>query len=230
MSPTPSSSTASSSNLRCLPSSRMGSMADPKWLVEKEVSELIDLPSAIDAVEAGLRLEAAGQGATMEEKHVAWGDGHTLHALGAALPGRNVVGTKTWAHTGGGATPLLLLWEADSGRLLAVVEAFVLGQLRTAAVSAVATRWMARPDATEVAIIGSGKQALPQVAAVLAVRPIQRVRIFSPNSEHARALAVRIEQGEFGVYTDVCASVEAAVRDAAIVTTATRAREPFLQG
>src|SRR3954465_1352973 len=163
MSPTLSSSTASSSNLRGRPSSRMASMGAPKGRAEKEVSELIDLPAAIDAVEAGLRLEATGTGGTMEKAHVAWGGGHPLHALGAALPGRNVVGTKTWAHTEGGATPLLLLWQADSGRLLAVIEAFVLGQLRTAAVSAVATRWMAAPDATELAIIGSGKQALPQV-------------------------------------------------------------------
>src|SRR3954465_10261948 len=107
MSRTPSSSTASSSNLRCRPSSRMGSMADPKWLAEKEVSELIDLSAAIDAVEAGLRLEAAGPGATMAKTDVAGGGGQTLHALGAALPGRNMVGTKTWAHTEGGATPLL---------------------------------------------------------------------------------------------------------------------------
>src|SRR5436305_10750930 len=208
MSPTGSSSTASSFDRPCLRSSRTASMGDPKWLAEKEVSELIDLPAAIDAVEAGLRLEAAGAGETMEKTHVAWGGGHTLHALGAALPGRNVVGTKTWAHTAGGATPLLLLWEADSGRLVAVIEAFVLGQLRTAAVSAVATRWMAAPDAAELAIIGSGKQALPQVAAVLAMRPIERVRIFSPNAEHARALAVRVEQGGFDVETNVCASVE----------------------
>src|SRR3954452_329796 len=179
MSPTPSSSTALNSNPRCRPSSRMGSMADPKWLVEKEVSELIDLPAAIDAVEAGLRLEAAGQGRTMEKTHVAWGGGHTLHALGAALPGRGLAGTKTWAHTGGGATPLLIVWDAESIRLRAVIEAFVLGQLRTAAVSAVATRWMAATGADDMAIVGSGKQALPQVAAVAAVMPIRRFRVFS---------------------------------------------------
>src|SRR3954469_538839 len=191
MSPTPSSSTASSSNLRCRPSSRMGSMADPKWLVEKEVSELIDLPAAIDAVEAGLRLEAAGEGATMEKTHVAWGGGDTLHAIGAALPGRDVVGTKTWAHTAGGATPLLVLWDAATGKLRAIVEAFVLGQLRTAAVSAVATRWMADSAAAELAIIGTGKQALPQVAAVAAVRPLSRVRVYSPSPEHRREFAER---------------------------------------
>src|SRR4051794_41666063 len=103
MSPTPSSSTASSSNPRCRRSSRMGSMADPKWLAEKEVSELIDLPAAIDAVEAGLRLEAAGQGATMEKTPVAWGGGDPRAALGAALPGRHRVRNQTRAHTPGGA-------------------------------------------------------------------------------------------------------------------------------
>ena len=205
-------------------------MGDPKWLAEKEVSELIDLRGAIAAVEAGMQLEAAGHGTTMEKTHVAWGDGHTLHAVGAALPGRGTVGTKTWAHTAGGATPLLLLWDSVSGRLRAIIEAFVLGQLRTAAVSAVATRWMATADASQMAIIGSGKQALPQVAAAVAVRPITRVRIFSPNQEHARALAVRIEQAQLGPAADVCGEVHEAVGDAAVVTTATRARDPFLHG
>jgi ornithine cyclodeaminase len=166
----------------------------------------------------------------MEKTHVAWGDGHTLHAVGAALVGRGVVGTKTWAHTAGGATPLMLLWDAESGALRAIIEAFVLGQLRTAAVSAVATKWLASGDASEMAIIGSGKQALPQVAAAVAVRPIDRVRIFSPNQEHARALAARIEEAGLGPATEVCGDVKDAVADTAIVTTATRARDPFLHG
>ena len=199
----------------------------PLWITEHDVRDAVDLHAAIDAVEDGLRLEAKGEGLTMEKTHVAW-DGHTLHAIGAALPGRDVVGTKTWAHTAGGATPLLVLWDAATGRLRAIVEAFVLGQLRTAAVSAVATRWMADPAAGELAIIGTGKQALPQVAAVAAVRPLSRVRVDSPNEEHRRTCADRVCLDGLAAAAQACESVEEAVAGAAIVTTATRAREPFL--
>lgn len=200
---------------------------DPLWIAETDVRDAVDLLDAVDAVEQALLLEAKGEGRTMEKTHVAW-DGHTLHALGAALPGRAVVGTKTWAHTAGGATPLLLLWESASGRLLAVVEAFVLGQLRTAAVSAVATKWLAAADADELAIIGTGKQALPQVAAVAAVRPLRRVRVFSPTVEHRDGFAAQVAEAGFADDVVTAASVEAAVDGASIVTTATRAKEPFL--
>src|SRR5262249_62400284 len=92
------------------------------------------------------------------------------------FPADRVVGTKTWAHTTGGATPLLILFDAENGDLLAIVEAFVLGQLRTGGISGVATRWLAAPDADEMALIGTGKQAAPQLAAVAAVRRLRRGR------------------------------------------------------
>ena len=160
---------------------------DPRWLTERDVVELLDLPSAIDAVSAYLALEAAGEAITMEKTHVAWDGGHTLHALGGVAPGA-LAGAKTWAHTGGGATPLLLLWDAGDGRLRAVIEAFALGQLRTASMSGVATRWSARPDATTMAIIGTGKQALAQVAAVAAVRPIRDLARLQPDGRTPRPL------------------------------------------
>src|SRR5204862_610706 len=114
-------------------------------------------------------------------------DDHTFHASGASFPTSVVVGTKSLSHTGGGATPLLVLFGADDGRVVAIIEAFALGQLRTASVSGLATDLLAPPDASTMAIIGTGKQALPQVAAVAAVRPIAGVRVHSPNAEHRDA-------------------------------------------
>ena len=166
----------------------MADLDDPRWLTERDVVELLDLPSAIDAVSAYLALEAAGEAVTMEKTHVAWDGGHTLHALGGVASGASLAGAKTWAHTAGGATPLLLLWDAGDGRLRAVIEAFALGQLRTASMSGVATRWSARPDAATMAVIGTGKQALAQVAAVAAVRPIRDLAVFSPTRRAPRPL------------------------------------------
>jgi alanine dehydrogenase len=163
----------------------------------------------------------------MPKTHVAWGTGHTLHALGAAFPAEAIAGSKTWAHTAAGATPLLILFDAANGALCAVIEAFALGQLRTGAVSAVATDRLAAADARELALIGSGKQALAQVAAVLAVRPLRAVRVFSPTPAHRSACAARLRE-RLGIEAVAVDSVAAAVAAAPIVTLVTRAREPFL--
>ncbi|MGH7790379.1 MAG: ornithine cyclodeaminase family protein, partial [Candidatus Binatia bacterium] len=121
----------------------MAEAVAPLWISEAEVVALLDLRGAIDAVERGLVAEAQGAARSMLKTHVAWGDGDTLHAIGAVWPQAGAAGSKTWAHTPGGATPLLILFDARGGGLLAVIEAFALGQLRTAAVSGVATRHMA---------------------------------------------------------------------------------------
>jgi ornithine cyclodeaminase len=189
------------------------------------VVRLLRLDAAIAAVDDALQREAAGRARTMAKTHIAWGDGHTLHALGGEVGG--MVGTKTWAHTAGGAAPLLVLWDAGSGALVAVVEAFALGQLRTAALSGVATRALAAPDADELAIVGTGRQALAQVAAVDAVRPLRRIRVWSRTPAHAEAFAARLRAA--GAPDVVVApAVANAVAGAGVVTTATRARSPIV--
>jgi alanine dehydrogenase len=200
--------------------------ADAVWLTEADAAALVSLPDAIDAVERVLASEGA-LARSMAKTYSAWVGG-TLHALGGVAPELGLAGTKTWVHAGG-AEPLLLLWDTASGRLRAVVEAFALGQLRTAAVSAVATRWLARPDADALAIVGTGKQAFAQVAAVAAVRAIREVRVFSPTAAHRKAFVERLSGAGFGFAAVEAASVAEAVDGAAIVTTATRARAPFLE-
>lgn len=200
---------------------------DPLWISEGDVVALVDLRTAIDAVEEAFRAESAGSTANMRKTHLVWGGGHSLHAIGAVDESRQLVATKTWAHTDGGATPLLILWGTD-GSLRAVIEAFALGQLRTAAVSGVATRYLAPTDASVLGLIGSGKQALPQAAAVAAVRPIRYVRVFSPNADNRRACVEKLGNVLLDCSIEAVDTVEAAVADAHVVTTATRARSPFL--
>src|SRR5882762_1056255 len=150
----------------------------PIWISEADVVSMMDMREAVAALEKGLRAEAEGDAKNMVKTHVEWGDGATLHAIGAIFPKVGFAGTKTWPHTKGGATPLLILFDSNNGALKAVIEAFALGQMRTAAASGVATQWLAATNADEFAILGTGKQAIAQVAAVLAVRAIRRVRVF----------------------------------------------------
>jgi ornithine cyclodeaminase len=203
-------------------------VTDPLWITEADVVAALSLPETIPALEAGLRLEAAGTARNMEKTHQIWGGHHTLHAIGAVVEGAHIVGTKTWAHTAGGATPLVTLWNSDTGKLEAIIEAFALGQMRTGGISGVATARMARADADELAIVGTGKQALPQVVAVAAVRPLKRIRVFSPTPENRRTFMARLETLLPAARLIEATSVEAAVKNAPIVTLVTRAREPVL--
>jgi ornithine cyclodeaminase len=201
---------------------------NPLWISEADVVDLVDLPLALSALEKTLRLEPSGGAENMTKTVVTFSGHDTLHAIGAAVPGANVVGTKTWAHTGGGTGPLLLLFDASNGSVLAVIEAFALGQLRTAGISAVATGRLARADAREMTIVGSGKQALPQVAAVLAVRNIQRVRVWSPTPANRAALVAKLRATFPDVEAVEATSAEAAFNGTDVITLATRATAPVL--
>jgi alanine dehydrogenase len=197
------------------------------WISESDVVSMMDMGEAIEALETGLLAEARGDAQNMIKTHVEWGEGATLHAIGAVFPRAGYAGTKTWPHTKNGATPLLILFDSNSGALKAIVEAFALGQMRTAAASGVATRWLGSADAEEFAVIGTGKQAIAQVAAILAVRPIRRVRVFSPDAQHRNQFVAHVRE-EFAVEVVEAPSVREAVQGASIITLVTRATEPIL--
>jgi alanine dehydrogenase len=202
-------------------------MSAPLWISEAEVVALMDMAGAIAALDRGLALEAGGGAQNMVKTHALW-DGHnTLHAIGATVPGAGFVGTKTWAHTEGGATPLLILFDSHDGSLKAVIEAFALGQLRTGGISGVATRVLAAPEADDMALIGTGKQAITQLAAVAAVRKLRRVRVFGRDAERRAAFVARVRR-TLDLPAAEAASIEAAVAGASIVTLVTRATTPFL--
>ncbi|MGY3547457.1 ornithine cyclodeaminase family protein [Bradyrhizobium sp. USDA 4469] len=197
------------------------------WITEADVVELMAMPQAIAALRAGLIEEAEDRAYNMVKTHAVY-DGHsTLHAIGAVYPGRRIVGTKTWTHTDGGACPLLLLFSADDGQLVAIIEAFALGQMRTGGISGLATDYMARPEARTMAMIGSGKQSITQVAAVAAVRALHRVLAWSPTPEKRIAFAKETAQ-RVGIDVRAVDTLREAVEDADIITLATRARTPFL--
>jgi ornithine cyclodeaminase/alanine dehydrogenase-like protein (mu-crystallin family) len=122
----------------------------------------------------------------------------------------------------------VMLFSADTGELLALMNASAITAIRTAAVSGAATKLLAREDAGELAIIGTGVQARAHIEAMACVRPIKRARVASLSFEHAKTFA-----DEFGPRyrfpIEPVDSVEAAVRGADIIVTATTASEPILK-
>ncbi|MBV9233679.1 MAG: NAD(P)-binding domain-containing protein [Candidatus Eremiobacteraeota bacterium] len=117
----------------------------------------------------------------------------------------------------------ILLYDTGTGRPLAAMDGRLITEMRTAAVSAAVTRYLAPPNSRVLAILGSGVQARAHLAALSHDRTFAETRVWSRNVEHARRFA-----SEHGV--TAVASAELAARDADVVVTATAAREPILQG
>ena len=138
------------------------------------------------------------------------------------FPGNH--GTRFDSHQGA-----VLLFEATHGQLLAIMDATTITAIRTAAVSGVATRLLAREDAESLAILGSGVQAGTHLAAMLHSRPIQKVRVWSRDAAHAQRFAER-ESKRHGIAINVMTSVQDAVKECDIICTTTSAREPILRG
>jgi ornithine cyclodeaminase/alanine dehydrogenase-like protein (mu-crystallin family) len=120
----------------------------------------------------------------------------------------------------------VLLFDGETGALRAVVDASAVTAIRTAAVSAVATRALARKDARELAILGSGVQARSHLEAMAKVRPFDRARVWSRTAEHAEAFAAGA-QVPFPVET--VASAEEAALGADVIVTATSSPEPIVR-
>lgn len=205
----------------------MAETPNPLWITEADVARLMDMRDAIVALEAGFREEAAGHAANMAKTHLLWDGGSTMHAIGAVFHGPGISGTKSWTNAGARSTPLVTLWNSRDGSLLAIIEASLLGQLRTGASAGLATRWLAEPGADALALIGAGKQAMMQLAAVAAVRKLRRVRVWSRGPERSAAFAATAAR-ELGLKVEPAATVAAAAKGAAIVTLVTRATEPLL--
>ncbi|MGY1739453.1 MULTISPECIES: ornithine cyclodeaminase family protein [unclassified Blastococcus] len=194
---------------------------------EDDVRGALDLPSVIEAVESVLVAQSTGLATTLAKTMTTWAPASSAHALGAVDLGSGLVAFKTWVNTPQGASATVTAYDATDGALVAAVSAGALGALRTAAVSAVATRWLSAPDADELALLGTGRQALGQVRAVRAVRPLRRVRVWGRDPGRRTALAERVT-ADLGVEAVPVATVPDAVAGAPVVTLVTRAAEPVL--
>jgi ornithine cyclodeaminase/alanine dehydrogenase-like protein (mu-crystallin family) len=122
----------------------------------------------------------------------------------------------------------VLLFEADTGRLSALMDGATITAIRTAAVSGVATDELARKDAAELAVLGAGVQARTHLEAMAAVRRLRRVRVWSRNAERARSL-VDEQRSRYQFSLEASPTAEAAVRGADIIATVTASAEPILQ-
>ncbi|MGH2935272.1 MAG: ornithine cyclodeaminase family protein [Gaiellaceae bacterium] len=194
-----------------------------------ELRRLVPMTDAIDAVGAAFRALSAGE--TEQPPRISFADGTGL-AMAARLDGGDAYKLVSLRPDNGArglpTIHALVVWfDGVTGEPRLLVEGSALTSLRTGAASGYATQLLAAPDASTLAMIGAGGQAMDQVRAVCAVRPIERVRVFSPSGVSARALAERVEE-ELDVRACAAASAEVAVEDADVVCCATSATSAVL--
>jgi ornithine cyclodeaminase/alanine dehydrogenase-like protein (mu-crystallin family) len=198
------------------------------FLDEKCVADLVGMDDALAAVEEVFGEVGRGNVTNVPRIRAPLADG-TLRITAAVLTYRGYYGVKVSSTTifESSAGRVFSLYKADTGELAAIVQVFAMGALRTGAASGIATKYMARTDATKLGVIGTGRQARTQVEAICKVRPIEEIFVHSRSAENRARFCAEFAHMAETVPVD---SAEAAIRDRDIVVTATTATEPVLLG
>lgn len=210
-----------------------------------EIRGLMDLSEYIAAVEAGYREIGLGRGAAFPRENL-WiqgdqdesrGGGHlpagskaSFKFKAALLPGLGGAGLQ--AYTAGlpkGLETYMFLFDAKSGALAAIMEVLYYDWLKTAAVSALATRYLAPPRSSTLALFGAGRHARSQLYALTKVCAIQRVHVYSRGVDAREAFCEKMS-AELGIEVIAVDSPNDALRDADIVTTITTSSSPVFDG
>jgi ornithine cyclodeaminase/alanine dehydrogenase-like protein (mu-crystallin family) len=198
------------------------------FLTESDVRGLLDMRLAIEVVEEAFR-QIADRKAVNVPRVRAKGAGVVLHTISAAADYLGLVGWKAYATARGGARFHVGLYDSRSAELVALIEADRLGQLRTAATTAVAIEWMANMDASELGLFGAGHQAETQLEAATLARPIKQAFVYSRTEERRIEFAERISQ-QFGISVVPVDRPQEAAEELPIVITATSSVEPLFDG
>jgi ornithine cyclodeaminase/alanine dehydrogenase-like protein (mu-crystallin family) len=198
-----------------------------RYITEEEVRKHLTMPVAIELVERAFSQFASGEAVNHPRKRLILPGGSLLHYMAGG--DSDYFGIKVYSsNPKTGAHFQFLLYKSENGLPLATLEANHLGQIRTGASSAVATKYLARPDAAVLGVIGSGFQAETQVWAISQVRALREVRVWSRNEEKRLAFARHCAE-RFGLNTIAVDTGRDAVYEADIVVTATNSKEPVIE-
>jgi alanine dehydrogenase len=192
------------------------------YLREDDVASLMTAGDAVPVIEGSFRRLAAGEVRNQPRLRLDL-DGGRLALMAATDRGLGLAGSKTYAATAHGASFVVALFD-DAGATVAVLEANVLGQLRTGAASGVAAKHLARQGASRLGIIGCGFQAETQVACIRAAVPtIEVVSAYCRTEERLEAFCAKVG-------AEAAESHREAAQGMDLVVTATTSRDPVLRG
>jgi len=197
-----------------------------------DLRELVPMAGAIDAVREAFKEVSAERMELIPRTSLPDGSLLTMvgHGTGSSGTSIKVIGIRQDPnHHDWPLINALVVWfDHASGRPLALIEGSQLTALRTGAASGVATDLLAAPDASELAMIGSGAQAGDQILAVCTVRRIEVARIFSRNAESAARLCERLGHALPEVEFRVCLDLSSATKYADVICAATTATSPLI--
>ncbi len=208
----------------------------PLILDEQDVRALLPMPELIDAMQSALIAFSARRTKQPLRTVLEIGSDRAFFGvMPAYVPDTPALGTKlVTVYSNNPAVGLpshlatIVLLDPHTGALLALLDGRYITEARTAAVSAVATRLLAIPDASTLAIIGSGVQARSHLEALACVRPIREVRVWSRSIERLERFITDMRE-RTSVNLIPATSAESAVRDAHILVLATSSRSPVVE-
>ena len=198
-----------------------------RYYSEEDVRQAFPMARAIGISRDVFRAFSRGEAKNQPRRRLTLEGGTTLHSMAGAY--RRYLGTKVYTtNPKHGAHFTFLLYDAATAEPLAQFEANHLGQIRTGAASGLAADLLTGREASTLGIIGSGFQARTQLEAVMAVRKLERVRVWS-RSEEKREKFADAARRELGAPAEAASSAAEAMDGAAMVVTATYAREPVIE-
>ena len=198
------------------------------YITNQDVANLLPMKECVDLLEDANAQWGRGAISNRPRTRIRVGRG-TLQYMASGASEMGLWGLRCYTAIPGGGKSLFLMYEGEAGQLICVFESALMSTIRTGAASGLATRHMARAEASSVGIIGSGNQAAAQLEAVCAVRPIKEARVFSRNQDRREAFASRMRE-QLGIDVTGVDSGEECVREVDVIITITNSREPVLKG
>ena len=197
-------------------------------LGDAEVDQVMSMTDCVEVMEDAFQQAGRGDTWNRPRSRIRLPRGFH-HLMAASVLGSGVFGLKTYTSFRAGTRFLILLYDSATGDLLSLVQGARCSLLRTSAVSAVATRHMARENAATVGIIGTGFQGRGQLEGVCAVRDMKSVKAFDRIPEAAAKFCDEMSE-KLGIEVAQAESAEECVRNSDIVITMTTTRSPVLLG
>jgi len=198
------------------------------FITEEQVEEILSVKKTVDLLEDAMKSLSTGKGFNSPRKRLPTSyNGGNLHFMAASWPEKGIAGHKSYVVTKGKATFVVVLYSTEGEGLLAVLEANLLGQIRTGAASGLASKYLANKDSKKLAIIGSGFQAKTQLEAINSQFNLDEVRVFSRTKEKRDTFVDKMTN-KLGLNIKSSESSEEATDNCDIISLITNSQSPVI--
>ncbi len=208
-----------------------------KYLSSREVYEKLDMDSCIGLMEEVFAALSNGEVENVVRSMLNTGEGGLLGIMPGLIPSKHAIGAKLItifhdnylqglpSHQG-----IVAVYDTTNGTLKGICDGTSITAIRTGAVSAVATKYMSRPESTRLALLGSGVQAGTHLDAISRVRDIKEVTVWSNSLESMNSFIDKYSKKYPDMTIKGCETAQEAVKDADIICTVTPSHTPVLKG